>query len=140
MDAEVRELAERLAAELERRAEYIERLAEDPVPEITRHDLDDVLKKNRVVFLFFTAEWCGPCISFLETFRRVALKYGRPGVFFGRVDVDRSFTVAEKYGVQNIPTIVVIVDGKPVDTIVGSMSQERLEARVRRVIAEALEA
>lgn len=135
---EYRELAERLAEELERRAEYMERLAEDPVPEITRHDLDDVLKKNRVVLLFFTAEWCGPCISFLETFRRVALKYSMPGVFFGRVDVDRSYSVAEKYRIQNIPSIVILVDGKVVDTIVGSMSLERLEARVKRIIEEAL--
>ncbi len=134
---DARELARRLAEELERRAEHVERLARDPVPEVTRHDLEEILKRNRVVFLFFTAEWCGPCISFLETFRSVALELARPGVFFGRVDVDRSFAVADKYGIQHIPTILVLLDGRVVDTIVGSMSKERLAATLRRYIEKA---
>ncbi len=137
MSEDVRELAETLARALEGRAEYMERLAEDPVPEVTRHDLEEILRKNRVVFLFFTADWCAPCINFLETFRSVALRLSRPGVFFGRVDVDRSFSIADKYEVKHIPTIVVLVDGKVVDTIVGSMSKERLEERVRKAIREA---
>lgn len=131
-----RELLRELARSLLERGEYLEKLASDPVPEVTRHDLDEVLGKNRVVFLFFTADWCGPCISFLETFRSVALELSRPGVFFGRVDVDKSFTIAERYNIERIPAIAVFVDGQLVDTIVGSMSQsalrKRLESYIRR--------
>ncbi len=133
----VAEAAKRLAEALRRRAEYLEVIAKDPVPEVTHHELDDVLKKNNVVFLFFTAEWCGPCISFLETFRSVAIELSRPGVFFGRVDVDKSYSIAERYNVEKIPSILVFVNGKIVDVIVGSLGKEslkkRLEAFIKRV-------
>ena len=130
MESGLEKLMESLGRELLKRGEYIEKLAEDPVPEVTRHDIDNVLKSSRVVFLFFTADWCGPCISFLETFRTVALDLSKPGVFFGRVDVDRSYTVAERYNIERIPAIAVFIDGKMVDTIVGSMGKDALKRRL----------
>ncbi len=133
----LKETAERLAELLYKRGEHIERLAKDPVPELTRHDLDDALKK-KVVFLFFTAEWCGPCVSFLETFRSVALEYSSPEVFFGRVDVDKSYTLAEKYNIEKIPSIAVFVDGKLTDVIIGSMSRDALKRRVESYLKRAL--
>jgi thioredoxin 1 len=127
----------RLSEELLKRGEYLERLARDPVPEITRHELDQVLGGNQVVFLFFTADWCGPCISFLETFRSVALDLSRPGVFFGRVDVDRSYSIAERYNIERIPAIAVFVKGRIVDVLVGSMGRDALKNKLRSFIERA---
>ncbi len=124
-------LAKKLAEELEKRAEYVEKMAEDPVPEITRKDLDNILNDNKIVVLYFTADWCGPCITFLETFREVALRLSRPGVAFARIDVDRSYTIADKYNIQHIPTIVIIRGGTVVDTILGSISREELERTIK---------
>ncbi len=135
-----KELLRRLSKELLARGEYLERLAKDPVPEVTRHDIDNVLSNNRVVFLFFTAEWCGPCISFLETFRNVAMELSRPEVYFGRVDVDKYYSIAERYNIERIPSIAVFVDGKIVDVIVGSMSKTALLNRLKRYIERAFEA
>lgn len=120
------ELAKRLAEELSRRAEFVETLARDPVPEISRKDFDELVKKNKVVVLYFTADWCGPCISFLETFRDVALSLARPGVAFARVDVDRSYSLADRYNIQHIPTIAIFREGKLVDTVLGQTSREEL--------------
>jgi len=131
------DLVRRLARKLWERAEFNERIAEDPVPEVTTKDFEDIVRNNRVVFLFFTADWCGPCISFIEIFRSVALRYLRPGVFFGRVDVDRSFSLADRLGVEHIPTIIVLVDGTPVGTMVGRSSRQRLEEFVRAYIEKA---
>ncbi|MEB3759976.1 MAG: thioredoxin family protein [Desulfurococcales archaeon] len=126
---ELKETAEKLAELLRKRGEHIERLAKDPVPEVTRHDLEEALKK-KASFLFFTADWCGPCISFLETFRSIALEYSTPEVFFGRVDVDRSPSIPEKYNIEKIPSIAVFINGKLVDVIIGSMSKEALKRRI----------
>ncbi|MEB3852004.1 MAG: thioredoxin family protein [Desulfurococcales archaeon] len=126
----VEELARRLAGLLEERARLLERV-EEAVSEVRSRDLDEILKKHKVVFLYFTASWCGPCISFLQTFREVAGRHVSPRVFYGYVDVDASYSIADRYNVKHIPSIVVIVDGKPVDVIIGSMSREKLEARVK---------
>ncbi len=128
---DAKDIAKRLAEELSRRASYVEKMAEDPVPEITRKDLEKLLDENKVVVLYFTADWCGPCITFLETFREVALKLSRPGVAFARVDVDRSYTIADKYSVQHIPTIAIIRRREIVDTILGSVSRDELERTIK---------
>ena len=125
-DVNVKELARRLAEELIKRAEFVEKLARDPVPEITRKDFDAIMKENKVVVLYFTADWCGPCISFLETFRDVALTLARPGVVFARVDVDRSYSLADRFSIQHIPTIAIFRDGKLVETILGQTSRDEL--------------
>ncbi len=134
----VREELLLLAEKLRERGEHVEKLAVDPVPEVTRHELDNLLKENKVVFLFFTADWCGPCISFLETFRDVAVEISRPGVFFGRVDVDRSYSIAERYNVEKIPSILVFVNGKIVDVIIGSTGKEALKKRLESFINKVL--
>ncbi|NOZ30674.1 MAG: thioredoxin family protein [Crenarchaeota archaeon] len=124
--SDVKELARKLAEELTKRAEFVEKLARDPVPEITRKDFDTITKENKVVVLYFTADWCGPCISFLETFRDVALTLARPGVVFARVDVDRSYSLADRFSIQHIPTIAIFRDGKLVETILGQTSRDEL--------------
>lgn len=124
--SDVKELARRLAKELTKRAEFVEKLARDPVPEITRKDFDIIMNENKVVVLYFTADWCGPCISFLETFRDVALTLARPGVIFARVDVDRSYSLADRFSIQHIPTIAIFRDGKLVETILGQTSRDEL--------------
>ncbi|MEB2835984.1 MAG: thioredoxin family protein [Desulfurococcales archaeon] len=126
----VREIAARLARLLEERADFIQRL-EDSVAEVRPRDIDEILSKHRLVLLFFTASWCGPCISFMQTFREVAGRLADPRVFYGYVDVDSSYSLADRYNVKHIPSIVVIVDGKPVDVIIGSLSREKLEEKVR---------
>ncbi len=126
----VSELARRLAALLRERADFIERL-EDAVAEVKSRDIDEILSKYKLVLLFFTAGWCGPCISFMQTFREVAGRLAHPKVFYGYVDVDTSYSLADRYNVKHIPSIVIIVDGKPVDVIIGSMSREKLEEKVK---------
>ena len=123
-------IASRLAKLLMERARFIERL-EDSVSEVRSKDIDEILSKHKLVFLFFTASWCGPCISFMQTFREVAGRLAHPKVFYGYVDVDTSYSLADRYNVKHIPSIVIIVDGKPVDVIIGSLSREKLEDRVR---------
>ncbi|GAB6147934.1 thioredoxin family protein [Stetteria hydrogenophila] len=127
-------LAEELAGLLLKRAEMLEAAAKELVAEVTRHNIDEVLKNNKVVFLFFTADWCGPCISFMKTFKEVAAANLHPAVFYGKVDVDRSYSIADKYDVKHIPSILVFVDGKLVESIIGSMDRAKLEEKVKRYI------
>ncbi len=84
--------------------------------------------------LFFTAEWCGPCITLQNALRDIASRVLRDDVVFGRVDVDRSYAVAERYEVKHIPEVLVLVNGRVDDVIVGSTTREKLEERLRKYI------
>ena len=129
-----------LSRELEEKARRLEELGLDPVPEVNRRKLDEVLSRYKLVLLYFTADWCGPCVSFLNTIREVALDVKHPQLFYARVDVDRSFEVADRYGVTHIPSILVFYEGKVVDSMLGTMSREKLEEKVRSLVKRYLEA
>ncbi len=119
-------------------ASELEALHADPFVEVNSRNIDQLLSSKKVMVLFFTAEWCGPCVTMQDHLREIAARIIDPRVGFGRVDVDRAYTVADRYSVQHIPSVVVIVDGKVADVIVGSTSREKLEERIRKVVEEAL--
>lgn len=131
-------VAEELRDKLLSVASELESLHADPFVDVNSRNIDQLLSSKKVLVLFFTAEWCGPCVTMQDHLREIAARIIDPRVAFGRVDVDRAYTVADRYSVQHIPSVVVIVDGKVADVIVGSTSRERLEERIRKVVEEAL--
>ena len=56
-------------------------------------------------YLYFSAQWCGPCKSLSPIMNEVSSH-----VEVEKIDVDLDYEKAQKYGVRNIPT-VVLVDG-----------------------------
>ncbi len=131
MDAELLKLSEKL----EERAAFLEQKFKDPIIEVNRHNIDDIISRNRVVFLFFTADWCGPCISYLSTYRDLAIELTKPRVVFAKVDVDKSADIADRYLIDHIPSIAVIVNSKHVDTLIGSMSKDKLKEKLSSYIS-----
>jgi len=131
VDAELLKLSEKL----EERAAFLEQKFKDPIIEVNRHNIDDIISKNQVVFLFFTADWCGPCISYLSTYRDLAIELAKPRVVFAKVDVDKSADIADRYLIDHIPSIAVIVNSKHVDTLIGSMSKDKLKEKLSSYIS-----
>ncbi|MEB3757797.1 MAG: thioredoxin family protein [Desulfurococcales archaeon] len=131
MDTELLKLSEKL----EERAAFLEQKFKDPIIEVNRHNIDDIISKNQVVFLFFTADWCGPCISYLSTYRDLAIELAKPRVVFAKVDVDKSADIADRYLIDHIPSIAVIVNSKHVDTLIGSMSKDKLKEKLSSYIS-----
>lgn len=78
--------------------------------------------------LDFYAEWCGPC----QQMRPIVDRLAADGVPVQRIDIDRSPELAKNYGVERIPTFVILEDGREVDRIVGAASKERIVQMVRR--------
>ena len=134
LEAELNKIIARLSRALDERGSFLEKLAEGVVFEVTSSNIDEIIKNNKAVFLYFTAEWCGPCITFLQTFRDVASLYARPKVYFGKVDVDASYSIADRYNIKHIPSILIIINGNVVDIITGSQPREKLEEKIRAYI------
>lgn len=87
--------------------------------EITDATFDEVvLKSNKPVVVDFWAAWCGPCRMVGPIIDEVSQEYEGKAVV-GKVDVDSNQEFAAKYGVRNIPTVLVFKDGEIVNRHVG---------------------
>ena len=87
--------------------------------QITDASFDEVvLKSDKPVLVDFWATWCGPCRMLGPVIEELATEYeGR--VVVGKVDGDNNQEFAAKYGVRNIPTVLVFKDGEVVGRQVG---------------------
>ena len=87
--------------------------------EITDNNHDELIKSTKVVLLKFGAEWCGPCQMIAPELKELA--DSNPDITVVDVDIDdpKIDSIKQKYDVQTIPHVVLIVDGKVVETFVG---------------------
>lgn len=92
---------------------------------ITKENFDkEVLKSDKPVLLDFWASWCGPCRMVGPIVEEVATIATDKKV--GKVNVDEQPELASQFQVMSIPTLVVIKDGKVVNTVVGSRPKEAI--------------
>ncbi len=82
------------------------------------------------------APWCGPCRMVAPVVEALAGQYaGRLKVV--KLNVDDNPVTAGRYGVQSIPTLLVMKGGRVVDTVVGALPKGALEARLAPHLAPA---
>jgi thioredoxin 1 len=77
-----------------------------------------VLKSDKPVMVDFWAAWCGPCRMVGPIIDQIGEEYEGKAVI-GKVDVDANQEFAAKYGVRNIPTVLVFKNGEVVNRQVG---------------------
>lgn len=128
IDTLVREIAKRL----EDKAEKILKKEEVTIT-ITDSNIDDIIKKNKIVFVDCWAPWCSPCHIYEPIFNKMAEKY-KDKIVFGRLNVDENPKTADRYGVMNIPTTLIFVNGNVVDQIVGAIDEGSLEEYIKKYL------
>ena len=87
--------------------------------EITDATFDEVvLKSDKPVLVDFWAAWCGPCRMVGPVIEELSGEHEGKAVV-GKLDVDANQEFAAKYGVRNIPTVLIFQNGEVVGRQVG---------------------
>lgn len=78
-----------------------------------------VVAAKPLVVVDFYASWCNPCRVLSPILEELSTRNVYHKVVFAKVDVDKLDTVAERYAVTAMPTIILLQRGKEVARIVG---------------------
>lgn len=88
---------------------------------------------KRPVVVDFWADWCAPCKSLMPILEKLASEYS--GDFLlAKVNADEQQMIAGQFGVQSLPTVMVMQNGQPIDGFMGAQT----EKEVRRILEKYL--
>ncbi|MEI6398339.1 MAG: thioredoxin [Pseudomonadota bacterium] len=92
-----------------------------------------VMKSTVPVLVDFWAPWCGPCVAIGPTLEQMAEEFkGR--ITVAKMNVDENANTPSQFGVRSIPYIVLVKDGKVVDSVVGVVPKAKLMDMINKAL------
>ncbi|MER5480130.1 thioredoxin [Streptomyces sp. NPDC002734] len=93
--------------------------------ELTKENFDQTVTENEFVLIDFWADWCGPCKQFAPVYEKAA--EANPDLVFAKVDTEAQPELAQAFGIQSIPTLMIVRDQVAVFAQPGALPAPVLE-------------
>lgn len=94
---------------------------------ITDKNFENIIANNTVV-MKLGAVWCGPCRQIDPIIKKMETEDN--GYIVGSVDIDENSVIPLRYGVRNIPTILIFKEGQVVGKVIGNVTETQLREKI----------
>ena len=91
--------------------------------------LKEILLKDGITLVDFSAVWCGPCQMLEPVLNEVAKTTDYKVI---KVDVDQAGDLAVEYEIRSVPTIIVFKNGKLIEWLTGLMTKDEIMKKVNK--------
>ncbi len=98
---------------------------------LTEANFNEAVENNDIVILDFWAPWCGPCKQFGPIFEKVSQEY--PDILFGKINTEEEQGLAGYFGIQSIPTVIILREKIGIFQQPGLLPEEGLKDIIRQV-------
>ena len=86
---------------------------------------EEVLNSSLPVLVDFWAQWCTPCLMLVPIINEIAEEY-RGKLKVVRLNIEEAFGIATRYGIMNIPTLMIFKEGKVMGKVVGVLPKREI--------------
>src|SRR5439155_7071217 len=90
---------------------------------------DELLQSNEPILVDFWAPWCGPCRAMSPGVEAASQKLAGEAKVY-KINVDDNPSVAPRFSIRGIPTLIRVKDGRETNRLIGLSSKEQIEALV----------
>lgn len=107
----------------------------DMVAELSDSSFEEKIVTNAETYLVdFWAPWCGPCRLVAPIVEELASEY-QDKMKFAKINVDDHQVTASKFGVMNIPTLLIFKNGELKERITGALPKPALKQAIDKALA-----
>jgi thioredoxin 1 len=100
---------------------------------LTDSNFDIEKSKYSLLVVDFWAAWCGPCKMISPIIEQLSEQYAGK-IVFGKVNVDENPYISQRFGIQSIPTLMIVKEGQVIDVMIGALPKGQIENRIEQHI------
>ena len=102
--------------------------------QVTDDNFDaEIVNSDLPAMVDFWAEWCGPCRMVAPVVEELAKEY-EGKIKVAKMDVDKNRQTPAKFGIRNIPTLILFKGGEVANTIIGAQPKSSIEAELKKLL------
>jgi len=104
------------------------------IMQVTDDNFDaEIMKSEIPAMVDFWAEWCGPCRMVGPVVEELSRTYAGK-IKIAKMDVDKNRQTPAKFGIRNIPTLILFKNGAVANTIIGAQPKSYIEDELKKLL------